>query len=113
MSPIRRPPRTEEELLEREAELAESGVVLALREVGGDVMDAVDLSRHARRHPLRALAIAAGAGFLLQGRLRAMARGDKASLTSALLLLMPITKLIRGAVVNAFVQRIAGSFLKR
>lgn len=112
-SPIRVLPRTEEELLEREAQYAERGLVRSLRDLGYDAVDAIDLRKHARRHPLVALAAAAVAGFFLQGRLRAMARGDKASLTSALLLLMPISKLIQSSVVGAFSQKLAAFLFKR
>jgi hypothetical protein len=69
MSAIR-PPRTLEELLDREEALAERGIARGAQLLGADVRDALNLPLHWRRKPLQTSAIVGALGLALVGYAR-------------------------------------------
>jgi hypothetical protein len=59
------PPRTEEELLDREEHRAKLGLRIALEDLGEEVLDAADLRRRIEQHPFLTLGLSALGGLLL------------------------------------------------
>jgi hypothetical protein len=59
------PPRTEEELLEREDRLARAGLRRTSRDLGEDLVDVLELRRQVQQHPLVSLAASLCTGLVL------------------------------------------------
>ena len=106
MSPIR-PPRTLEELLDREEALAERGIARGAEQLGQDARDALNLRHHFQRHPFKTSAILGGLGVLLGSFARGAPRRRRGR--SPILGLL-VRSLLGTSLTGAVASRVAKAF---
>ena len=100
-------PRTEEELLEREDRRARYELRDSARDLGEDVVDALDLRRQVRRHPAGVLLTSLCGGFVLSRPILGLVgpKDVRAALTAASRIAIRFASLgMVGNVLNAIVS---------